>query len=32
MTCFQEEIFGPVISLVPFDSEEEGLALANDSA
>lgn len=28
---FQEEIFGPVLSVTPFDSEEEAVALANDS-
>ncbi|HQY14942.1 MAG: aldehyde dehydrogenase [Ilumatobacteraceae bacterium] len=27
----QEEIFGPVAVVVPFDSVEEGLAIANDS-
>ncbi|MFW2403130.1 MAG: aldehyde dehydrogenase family protein [Gammaproteobacteria bacterium] len=27
----QEEIFGPVIVALPFDSEEEALALANDN-
>lgn len=26
----QEEIFGPVLSVIPFDSEEEAIALAND--
>ena len=27
----QEEIFGPVVSLMPFDSEEEVINMANDS-
>lgn len=29
MTPVQEEIFGPVIVVVPFDDDEEGLAIAN---
>ena len=28
----QQEIFGPVLSVIPFDDEEQGIALANDSA
>jgi acyl-CoA reductase-like NAD-dependent aldehyde dehydrogenase len=31
MTIAREEIFGPVLSVISFDSEEEALALANDS-
>lgn len=29
MTIFQEEIFGPVLCVTPFDTEEEAIALAN---
>lgn len=28
---FQEEIFGPVVTITPFDTEEEALALANNT-
>ncbi|MEV6292359.1 aldehyde dehydrogenase family protein [Streptomyces sp. NPDC051896] len=31
MRVAREEIFGPVVVVVPFDDEEEGIALANDS-
>lgn len=31
MTIMQEEVFGPVASVIPFDTEEQALALANDS-
>ena len=31
MTIAQEEIFGPVISIIPYDTEDEAVALANDS-
>lgn len=31
MTIAREEIFGPVLSVIPFDTEEEAIAIANDS-
>ncbi len=31
MRVFQEEVFGPFTSITPFSSEEEAIALANDS-
>ncbi|PID61361.1 MAG: aldehyde dehydrogenase family protein [Gammaproteobacteria bacterium] len=30
-TLWREEVFGPVLGITPFDTEEEGLALANDT-
>ncbi|MEL6689194.1 MAG: aldehyde dehydrogenase family protein [Pseudomonadota bacterium] len=32
MTIAREEIFGPVLSIIPFDSEEEAISIANDTA
>ena len=32
MRVAQEEIFGPVVCVIPFDSEEEAVRLANDVA
>ena len=31
MTIAREEIFGPVLSIIPFDSEQEAIAIANDT-
>jgi 4-guanidinobutyraldehyde dehydrogenase/NAD-dependent aldehyde dehydrogenase len=31
MRIAQEEIFGPVLTVIPFDSTEEAIAIANDS-
>jgi phenylacetaldehyde dehydrogenase len=31
MTPVQEEIFGPVVVVVPFDDDEEGIAIANST-
>ena len=31
MTIAREEIFGPVVSIIPYDTEEEAVQIANDS-
>ncbi len=31
MTIAQEEIFGPVLAIIPYDSEADAIAIANDS-
>ena len=31
MTIAREEIFGPVLSIIPFDTEEEAVQIANDT-
>ncbi len=31
MKIAREEIFGPVLSVITFDTEEEGIAIANDT-
>ena len=30
MRIAQEEVFGPVLSIIPFEDEEEAIAIAND--
>ncbi|MEM7123178.1 MAG: aldehyde dehydrogenase family protein [Pseudomonadota bacterium] len=32
MTIWREEIFGPVLAITPFDSEDEAIEMANDTA
>ena len=32
MRIAQEEVFGPVLSVIPFDSADEALSIANDSS
>ena len=32
MTIAREEIFGPVLTIIPFDTEEEAIQIANDTA
>ncbi len=31
MAVWKEEVFGPVLPIIPFDSEDEAIAFANDS-
>ncbi len=31
MTIAREEIFGPVLSIIPFDTEAEAIEIANDT-
>ncbi len=31
MTVARQEIFGPVVTMIPFDSDDEAVAIANDS-
>ena len=32
MTIAQEEIFGPVLVVIPFDDDEDAVRIANDSS
>jgi 4-guanidinobutyraldehyde dehydrogenase/NAD-dependent aldehyde dehydrogenase len=32
MTIARDEIFGPVLSIIPFDDEDDALRIANDTA
>ena len=32
MTIAQEEIFGPVLAVIPYDTEDDAVRIANDSA
>ena len=32
MTIAREEIFGPVVSIIPFESEEEAISISNDTS
>ncbi len=31
MTIAREEIFGPVLSIIPYDDEDDAIAIANDT-
>ena len=31
MTIAREEVFGPVLAIIPYDTEEEAIAIANDT-
>lgn len=31
MTCAREEIFGPVLAIIPYENEEDAVRIANDS-
>ena len=31
MSIYQEEIFGPVLCMLPYDNEEQAIAIANDT-